>query len=213
MTSGVPQHPAISRSTIVDTHTHLLSVFALYRSKYPEGEYETAFDIVKDVYEGVETVVDVWCEPEVFILGTWKEFGYGGWEGIDSLSCARTGIRLADTDSRGSWYPAYTGGGRRHGENHEGNHAQEPHVYLDRLPFKPTFIFSSTFTASPFGLRLIEYVPNLHIGVTKGVPQLGRKVAAVVVCCASNLNTAELLEQMSNKRILLESDVPYMGSR
>ncbi|SJL03065.1 uncharacterized protein ARMOST_06410 [Armillaria ostoyae] len=61
-------------------------MFALYRSTDPEGEYETAFDIVKDVYEGVETVVDVRCEPEVFMLGTWKEFGYEGWEDIDSLS-------------------------------------------------------------------------------------------------------------------------------
>ncbi|PBK60025.1 hypothetical protein ARMSODRAFT_1026920 [Armillaria solidipes] len=72
-------------------------MFALYRSTDPEGEYETAFDIVKDVYEGVETVVDVWCEPEVFILGMWKEFGYGRWEGIDSL--LRSPIHSCDSEA------------------------------------------------------------------------------------------------------------------
>ncbi|PBK79876.1 hypothetical protein ARMGADRAFT_102485 [Armillaria gallica] len=37
--------------------------------------------------------------------------------------------RIFATDSHGLWYPiisAYTGGGRRHGENHEGNRAQGP---------------------------------------------------------------------------------------
>ncbi len=47
---------------IIDTHTHLLSMFALYRSKYPEGQYETMFDFAEGVYvrKGVETIVDVW---------------------------------------------------------------------------------------------------------------------------------------------------------
>ncbi len=37
--------------------------------------------------------------------------------------------RIFATDSRGLWYliiSAYTGGGRRHGENHEGNRARGP---------------------------------------------------------------------------------------
>ncbi|SJL04279.1 uncharacterized protein ARMOST_07640 [Armillaria ostoyae] len=49
--------------------------------------------------------------------------------------------------------------------------------------------------AAAFGLRLLDYFPTLHIGVT------------------ANLNTAELLKQMSandNKRFLLETDAPYM---
>ncbi|KAK0506755.1 hypothetical protein EDD18DRAFT_1098001 [Armillaria luteobubalina] len=52
-----------------------------------------------------------------------------------------------------------------------------------------------------FGFCLLEYFPNLHIGVTG------------IVCYATNLNAAELLKQMSvvnNKRILLETDAPYM---
>ncbi|PBK64190.1 hypothetical protein ARMSODRAFT_996849 [Armillaria solidipes] len=72
------------KKSSLDTHTHLPSTFALYCSKYPEGEYETAFDFVEGVYAGeeVETVVDVWCEPEVFMRGTSKELADGRWEGI-----------------------------------------------------------------------------------------------------------------------------------
>ena len=64
-------------------------MFALYRSKYPEGQYEIAFDIVEGMYtgKGVETIVDVWCEPEVFMQGTRKELVDGRWEG---LSLVRT---------------------------------------------------------------------------------------------------------------------------
>ncbi len=76
--------PPTSKSTINDTHTHLLSTFALYRSKYREGQYETALDFVEGVYAGreVETIVNVWCEPEVFMQGTWKELADGKREGI-----------------------------------------------------------------------------------------------------------------------------------
>ncbi len=84
MTSAFPQHASTSKSTIIDTHMHLLSTFALYRSKYPEGQYATAFDFAEGVYtgKGVETIVDVWCEPEVFMQGTWKELADGKWEGV-----------------------------------------------------------------------------------------------------------------------------------
>ncbi|KAG7440225.1 uncharacterized protein BT62DRAFT_632202 [Guyanagaster necrorhizus] len=59
-------------------------MFALYRSKYPDGQYETVFDFVKGAYvgKGMETIVDVWREPEVFMRGTWKELADGKWEGI-----------------------------------------------------------------------------------------------------------------------------------
>ncbi len=84
MTSAFPQRASTSKSTIIDTHTHLLLTFALYRSKYPEGRYEFAFDFLEGVYtvKGVETIVDVWCEPEVFMQGTWKELADEKWEGI-----------------------------------------------------------------------------------------------------------------------------------
>ncbi|KAK0197999.1 hypothetical protein F5146DRAFT_919674, partial [Armillaria mellea] len=59
MTSDFSQHASTPRSTIVDIHTHLLSLFALYRSKDPEGEYKTASDFFKGIHEGVETLVDV----------------------------------------------------------------------------------------------------------------------------------------------------------
>ncbi len=34
------------------------------------------------VSKGVETIVDVWYAPEVFMMGTWKELVDGKWEGV-----------------------------------------------------------------------------------------------------------------------------------
>lgn len=73
----LPQHPHRSApdvwTPIVDTHTHLLSTFSLYRSKYKTGKYATIYDFVREVYRGhsVDAIVDVYCEaPE---HETWKE--------------------------------------------------------------------------------------------------------------------------------------------
>ncbi|PBK60100.1 hypothetical protein ARMSODRAFT_1026887 [Armillaria solidipes] len=84
MTSTFPHHAETSKSTLIDTHTHLLLTFALYRSKYPEGQYDTAFDFVEGLYSGtgVETIIDVWCEPEVLMRETWKELADRNWEGV-----------------------------------------------------------------------------------------------------------------------------------
>ena len=74
----LPQHSGrptatSERTPIVDTHTHLLSMFSTYRSKYKAGKYETIYDFVRDVYQGhgVDAIVDVYCEaPE---HKEWKE--------------------------------------------------------------------------------------------------------------------------------------------
>ncbi|OCH90759.1 Metallo-dependent hydrolase [Obba rivulosa] len=67
----LPAHNATT--SIVDTHTHLVSTFAAYRSKYPSGKHETIPDFVKELYtdKNVEAIVDVWCEAPV--RGVWKE--------------------------------------------------------------------------------------------------------------------------------------------
>lgn len=73
-TEGIPQH------AIIDTHTHLVSTFGTYRSKYPDGKYLTIHDFVRGYYRPearvsnsglVTDVVDVWCEAPV--LKQWKE--------------------------------------------------------------------------------------------------------------------------------------------
>ncbi|PBK89298.1 hypothetical protein ARMGADRAFT_1083835 [Armillaria gallica] len=52
-----------------------------------EGEYMAVFDFVQAVYagEGVETIINMWGEPEVFMRVTWKVLADGKWEGVQSL--------------------------------------------------------------------------------------------------------------------------------
>ncbi|EJD40850.1 hydrolase [Auricularia subglabra TFB-10046 SS5] len=70
---------------VVDTHTHLLSTFSWYRSKYKEGACETVWDFVRAMCNtpasdtdaakqrvkrhAVTSMVDVWCEP-----GSWRDW-------------------------------------------------------------------------------------------------------------------------------------------
>lgn len=66
----ISAHPA-SKIPIVDTHTHLLSTFVLYREKYPDGKFQTVGDFVRGLYGEVESIVDVWCEAPV--RKEWRE--------------------------------------------------------------------------------------------------------------------------------------------
>ena len=70
----LPAHPTAAKAPIVDTHTHLASTFAAYRSRYKTGLYENVFDFMRGLYAGrnIEAIVDVWCEAPVQRM--WKEF-------------------------------------------------------------------------------------------------------------------------------------------
>ena len=68
--------------TIIDSHTHLVSTFNMYRQKYPNGKYTNIYDFAKAFLGGkrsveacdrhaVEAIIDVWCEAPV--LPTWRE--------------------------------------------------------------------------------------------------------------------------------------------
>ncbi|KAI0295606.1 hypothetical protein B0F90DRAFT_1820437 [Multifurca ochricompacta] len=69
----LPPHPAHTAAPIVDTHTHLLSTFAVYKQKYKDGRYQDVYDLVRGLYQGkkVAALVDVWCEAPV--QKVWKE--------------------------------------------------------------------------------------------------------------------------------------------
>ncbi|KAG8215662.1 hypothetical protein J3R82DRAFT_7536 [Butyriboletus roseoflavus] len=69
---SLPAHPNAA-TPIIDTHTHLLSTFSAYKSKYPTGKYDTVWDFARGVYDGrnVKAIVDVWCEAPV--QHAWKE--------------------------------------------------------------------------------------------------------------------------------------------
>ncbi|KAI0356133.1 hypothetical protein OH77DRAFT_1436334 [Trametes cingulata] len=91
----LPQHPDrphAQATPIVDTHTHLLSTFSLYRNKYKEGKHETVYDFVRELYRGhgVDAIVDVFCEAPV--QTHWRELADSAlsendrktrWGGID----------------------------------------------------------------------------------------------------------------------------------
>ncbi|PBK59227.1 Metallo-dependent hydrolase [Armillaria solidipes] len=197
---------------------------------YPEGQYGTVFEFVKGMYagKGVETIVDVWCEPEE---GVQYRFvidppGVHPHEAKLYTPAVESGILTALS------HPSCVGLGEIGLDYHytlsppdvqQRVFTQQLRIAVDRgIPItvhtreaeedterilkeivpKDHRVHIHCFTdTAAFGLRLLEYFLNLHIGVTG------------VVCYASNLNTAELLKQMSatnNKRILLETDVPYM---
>ena len=72
----LPQHPGrpdTASAPIVDTHTHLLSTYSTYRSKYKAGKYGTIYEFVRALYDGrgIEAIVDVYCEATEH--KTWKE--------------------------------------------------------------------------------------------------------------------------------------------
>jgi TatD DNase family protein len=95
----LPDYPFSSSltpsTTIVDTHTHILSTFSAYRSKYPQAKYDTVFEFVRAMCARehthslrVEAIVDVWCEAPV--NRAWRELadaalegGEGKWGGIE----------------------------------------------------------------------------------------------------------------------------------
>lgn len=87
-----PLHPCLvadNAAPIVDTHTHLISTYAAYQSKYKSGKYQTFYDFVSSLYKDrkVESIVDVWCEAPVNKV--WKEIADtaerkdSGWGGLE----------------------------------------------------------------------------------------------------------------------------------
>lgn len=91
----LPPHSSQSSTPIVDTHTHLVSTFSAYQSKFKGGKYATVHEFVRNIYGGageivqdngeagtngsistdksnVEAIIDVWCEAPVQ-KNIWKE--------------------------------------------------------------------------------------------------------------------------------------------
>lgn len=64
---------SLADQPIIDTHTHLVSTFSTYRSKYKDGTLYTIHDFVREMYRdrNVKAIVDVWCEAPV--LMAWRE--------------------------------------------------------------------------------------------------------------------------------------------
>ncbi|KAF8593887.1 hypothetical protein BDV93DRAFT_529629 [Ceratobasidium sp. AG-I] len=86
----VPRVPSLANTEVTpiyDTHTHLHSTFAAYRSAYPEGRFTSIKDFVRGYYGSrtaeddatlppvhvpVKSIVDVWCEAPV-MTNEWRE--------------------------------------------------------------------------------------------------------------------------------------------
>ncbi|KAI6026081.1 hypothetical protein EDC04DRAFT_2573542 [Pisolithus marmoratus] len=69
----LPLHRTAATTPVVDTHTHLLTTYSWYRSKYSTGKFNDIYEFVRGLYVGrnVKAIVDVWCEPPV--PRAWKE--------------------------------------------------------------------------------------------------------------------------------------------
>jgi hypothetical protein len=102
----VPVHPELTASTIpiIDTHTHLVSTYAAYRSAYPAGAFEDVYALTRAFYapRGVSTVIDVWCEAPV--LSAWRELADAGhkWGDLDYrfvMGAFNTSLVVGATDN------------------------------------------------------------------------------------------------------------------
>lgn len=76
----LPPHSSNSSAGIVDTHTHLVSTFSAYQSKFKDGKHATIHEFVRGMYgvneragstSKVEAIIDVWCEAPV--RRVWRE--------------------------------------------------------------------------------------------------------------------------------------------
>lgn len=69
----LPLHSTAATTPVVDTHTHLLTTYSWYRSKYSTGTFGDIYEFVRGLYVGrnVKAIVDVWCEPP--LPRVWKE--------------------------------------------------------------------------------------------------------------------------------------------
>lgn len=69
----LPPHSTTATTPVIDTHTHLLTTYSWYRSKYPTAQFSDIFAFVRGLYAGrnIKAIVDVWCEPPVPPM--WKE--------------------------------------------------------------------------------------------------------------------------------------------
>nr|VWO98336.1 Hsp70 [Ganoderma boninense] len=207
----LPQHaarPSPSSTPIVDTHTHLLSTYSSYRSKYKQARYATVYDFVRELYNdrGVDAIVDVYCEaPE---HKTWKEIAdsalteqgrrelWGGLEYWFVMVQQDVFVRqLKHAVRLGKPLTIHT---REAEEDSE-------RILKEHVP-KAHRIHIHCYTDSPeWAARMLDHFPNLYIGITG------------VITYSTNLNTSEVIRRMaasSNEeaplRILLETDAPFM---
>ncbi|OJT11783.1 hypothetical protein TRAPUB_11673 [Trametes pubescens] len=228
----LPQHPArpdAQTTPIVDTHTHLLSTFSFYRSKYKEGKHDTVYDFVREMYQGhaVDAIVDVYCEAPV--TKQWRELA------DSALSEEDRRVKWGGLELEAMAHPRCVGWGEIGLDYHYDNspREQQQEVFIRQLKQavrlgKPLTIHTREaeedserilkeyvpkdhrihihcYTDSPeWAARMLEHFPNLYIGITG------------VITYATNLNTSAVIRQMaaaspSPLRILLETDAPYMA--
>jgi len=69
----LPLHSTTATTPVIDTHTHLITTYSWYRSKFPTAQFGNIFEFVRGLYDGrnIKAIVDVWCEPPMPPM--WKE--------------------------------------------------------------------------------------------------------------------------------------------
>ncbi|KAJ7148963.1 Metallo-dependent hydrolase [Mycena crocata] len=253
-TNFLVTHAAVSpTSPIVDTHTHLALTFESYRRKYPDGQYQTAWDFVHALYApaGVEQMVDVWMEAPVRPI--WRQYadsalteegrrdlwgGVGYWfvMGVHPHNAKHYTDKVEADIIEAMAHPRCVGWGEMGLDYHYDTsprpvqrevfarqlrcavrlnkpltiHSREAdadteRILKDEVP-KNHKIHIHCFTDAPaFAQRLLDWFPNLYIGVTG------------VVTYSSNTDTSTTIRNMfassnstENLRIVLETDAPYM---
>ncbi|KAK0433489.1 uncharacterized protein EV420DRAFT_1489116 [Desarmillaria tabescens] len=105
------------------------------------------------MHGGVETIVNVQCEPEVFMRGTWKDLADGKCDGMKLSICYR-----CNPDAKQIIYTC-----------HEICHYAVAFILrriTKEIVLKDHRVYLHCFiNTTAFDLCLLEYFPNFHIGV------------------------------------------------
>ncbi|KAG8953122.1 hypothetical protein FRC04_003070 [Tulasnella sp. 424] len=218
---GVPPHP------VIDTHTHLVSTFGAYRSKYPDGQFLTIHDFVRGYFRPaarvsnsgfVTDLVDVYCEAPV--MKQWREVAdsalteeqratdWGGVQyhfviGVHPHEARHYNDDVEKDIIEAASHPRCVGMGEMGLDYHYDNSPRE----IQREALKKQLAVAVGLN-KPLTIHTREADDDILQILKENVPKDHRVISDMILSAISS--GASLTSAPSPLRILLETDAPYM---
>ncbi|KAI6102287.1 hypothetical protein EV401DRAFT_2061234 [Pisolithus croceorrhizus] len=236
----LPLHSTAATTPVVDTHTHLLTTYSWYRSKYVTGKFNDIYEFVRGLYVGrnVKAIVDVWCEPPM--PRSWKELADSAisprdratkWGGVDYwfvmgefflpiVSTKHYNDEVEQTILEAMTHPRCVGWGEI-GLDYHYDHS--PRQLQQEILTRQLRIAAEEDTERILKAEVPADHP-IHIHCFTDSPEFARRLLdhfpnlhigiTGVISYSTNTNTAATVRHMVSRpegpRFLLETDAPYM---